>query len=399
MRKFVFCTVVALTAFSTLEKVVLATHTTSSNRRAQPGRYIVVLKDDVNITTHKSWIREECATTLKANKSSTFHVTNEYHIFHGYAADLTNDVVAKLTNNSEVSMVVPDMPCYGQLTQANAPWGISRISRKTKLPPRPLPHNANYIFRYKPSRTGVDVYVLDTGVNTAHVDFGGRAEWGTTFGKYANEDGSGHGTHVAGIIGGKRYGVAKSASIIAVKVLGDNNAGWVSDIIAGINWATIRASTSGRPSVINISISTEEPNTVLDLAVTNAVNRGMHIVVAAGSTNQDSSVTSPARAPAVLTVGAMNIDDERWVRSPSRGSNFGPGVDVFAPGHDIISTWIGSNTATNRLTGTSVAAPHVAGLVAYLLSVEGALSPVEMDARIKQLAPRGVLTKIPVGTS
>jgi cerevisin len=239
--------------------------------------------------------------------------------------------------------------------------------------------------------------VIDTGVNTAHVDFGGRARWGGTFGGYKNADGHGHGTHIAGTIAGTRYGVAKAASIIAVKVLDDNNRGWNSDQIAGVNWAVKQALATRRPSVLSISIASDADPAV-DAAVTKAVALGLHVVVSAGNENRDVKNFSPARAPAVITVGATSIKDRRWVWSPDSGSNFGSGVDIFAPGEDITSTWIGSTTAIHRITGTSMATPHVSGLIAYLLSVEGRRTPANMLARIKQLAPDGILAGIPAGT-
>ncbi|QRV96495.1 subtilisin-like protease 8 [Ceratobasidium sp. AG-Ba] len=294
-------------------------------------------------------------------------------------------------------MIVPDTPCSGQLIQTDAPWGTSRISRRYGFGSR-SPDDLNYIFRYKHSDPGIDVYVLDTGVNIDHEDFGGRAEWGATFGGYEKEDRYGHGTHVAGTIAGTRYGVAKAASIISVKVLNDTGRGQMSDVIAGVNWATARALVTKRPSVINISIGSDGPDPATDKAVTDAVNLGMHIVVAAGNTNQDCSVTSPARAAAVITVCATNITDGRWFWELGKGSNFGRGVDIFAPGEDITSTWIGSNTATGRMTGTSMAAPHVSGVIAYLLAVEGPRTPPNMRVRIQELSPDFRLVGIPVDT-
>jgi cerevisin len=281
--------------------------------------------------------------------------------------------------------------------RTNAPWGISRVSRKTKLRRGSKVDKLNYVFERKPSGAGVDVYVLDTGVNTQHVDFGDRAKWGATFGPYNDTDGHGHGTHIAGTIAGKQFGIAKAASIVAVKVLGDDNSGWNSDLVAGINWATQRAMSTQRPSVISISIGSPGDEAV-DAAVTRAVALGVHVVVAAGNSNRDAKDFSPARVPSVITVGATNIHDGRWVTSASVGSNYGPVVDVFAPGEDITSAWIGSNTATKRITGTSMATPHVAGLVAYLLAVEGRRTPENMMGRIKQLAPDRLLSGIPPGT-
>ncbi|KAG8733255.1 subtilisin-like serine protease [Ceratobasidium sp. 423] len=343
-----------------------------------------------------AWVDGQRAK-LGATSFSTLSVTGNYNALNGYVARLTKDKVAELSNSPDVAMVVEDQRCEGYLKQTDAPWGISRVSRKTKLPRGSKVDKLHYVFERKASVAGVDVYVLDTGVNTEHVDFGGRAKWGATFGPYNNTDGHGHGTHIAGTIAGKQFGVAKAASIVAVKVLGDDNSGWNSDLVAGINWATQRAMSTQRPSVISISIGSPS-DAAVDAAVARAVGLGVHVVVAAGNSNRDAKDFSPARVPEAITVGATNINDGRWVTSASVGSNYGPVVDVFAPGQDITSAWIGSNTATNRITGTSMATPHVAGLVAYLLAMEGRRTPANMMTRIKQLAPDRVLSGIPPGT-
>ncbi|CAE6470967.1 unnamed protein product [Rhizoctonia solani] len=337
------------------------------------------------------------ASPPQGENKCVLSVTSSYNALNGYVAHLTDDRVAQLSKSPDVAMVVEDQRCEGYLRQTNAPWGISRVSRKTKLRRGSKVDKLNYVFERKPSGAGVDVYVLDTGVNTQHVDFGDRAKWGATFGPYNNTDGHGHGTHIAGTIAGKQFGVAKAAAIIAVKVLGDDNSGWNSDLVAGINWATQRAMSTQRPSVISISIGSPG-DAAVDAAVSRAVALGVHVVVAAGNSNRDAKDFSPARVPEVITVGAININDGRWVTSASVGSNYGSVVDVFAPGQDITSAWIGSNTATKRLTGTSMATPHVAGLVAYLLAVEGRRTPANMMTRIKQLAPDRVLSGIPPGT-
>jgi cerevisin len=168
-------------------------------------------------------------------------------------------------------------------------------------------------------------------------------------------------------------------------------------VIAGIDWAVAQSKVTNRPSVINLSLG-GSTNLAMDQAVTKAVAANVHVVVAAGNDNVDAKNTSPARAPNVITVGATSITDMRWQWNSFQGSNFGPLVDIFAPGDLITSAWIGSNTAINRITGTSMATPHVSGLVAYLLAVEGKRAPAAMLARIKQLAPDGILKDIPLGT-
>ncbi|CAE6478514.1 unnamed protein product [Rhizoctonia solani] len=374
MRGFVSYLVAALAAVTLLGGNVSAA---AVPRAEGDKRYIVLLNEKTNKAIHMAWVDGQRAK-LSATSLSTLSVTGNYNALNGYVARLSDDKVTELTKSPDVAMVVEDQRCEGYLKQTDAPWGIARVSRKSKLPRGSKVDKLHYVFERKPSVAGVDV-------------------WGATFGPYNSTDGHGHGTHIAGTIAGKQFGVAKAASIIAVKVLGDDNSGWNSDLVAGINWATQRAMSAQRPSVISISIGSPG-DAAVDAAVARAVALGVHVVVAAGNSNRDAKDFSPARVPTAITVGATNINDGRWVTSASVGSNYGPIVDIFAPGQDITSAWIGSNTATNRITGTSMATPHVAGLVAYLLALEGRRTPANMMTRIKQLAPDRVLSGIPPGT-
>ncbi|KAF8755119.1 Peptidase inhibitor I9 [Rhizoctonia solani] len=362
MRGFTSYLVAALAALSLLGENVYAT---AIPRAEGDKRYIVLLKEETNRRTHMAWVDGQRAKTT-AGSLSVLSVTSSYNALNGYTAHLSDDRVAQLSKSPDVAMVVEDQRCEGYRGLKHRKTKLRRGSKVDKL---------NYVFERKPSGAGVDVYVLDTGVNTQHVDFGGRAGWGATFGPYNDTDGHGHGTHIAGTIAGKRFGVAKAASIIAVKVLGDDNSGWNSDLVAGINWATQRAMSTQRPSVISISIGSPG-DAAVDAAVTRAVALGVHVVVAAGNSNRDAKDFSPARVPDVITVGATT---SRMVVGYYLG-------------------WIGSDTATKRLTGTSMATPHVAGLVAYLLAVEGRRTPANMMTRIKQLAPDRLLSGIPPGT-
>ena len=226
---------------------------------------------------------------------------------------------------------------------------------------------------------GVDVYVIDTGINVGHVEFEGRAIWGKTIPQNDEDvDGNGHGTHCAGTIASKSYGVAKAAHVIAVKVLGSNGSGTMSDVLAGVMWAAQTAAdkaaaakkefaltgkTSHKGSVANMSLGGGKSRG-LDQAVDAAVDEGMHFAVAAGNDNRDACSYSPAGAEKAVTVGASTIGDER-----AYFSNFGKCVDVFAPGLNIRSTYIPGPTATTTMSGTSMASPHTAGLLAYLLSL------------------------------
>ncbi|CAE6449883.1 unnamed protein product [Rhizoctonia solani] len=386
---------------SALSVIVWTTSVTNAvpvsqvNGDAQPGSYIVVLKETASMKSHVASMKGK----FTASQKTKSHVTYDYDFMNGFSAELDDDDLKELTQSPDVEMIVPDSIVYphaGALVQKDAPWGLGRVSSKTKLPAGSSADRLNYNFERLPSPAGVDVYVLDTGVNIHHVDFGGRAHWGKTFGPYRNQDGHGHGTHVAGTVAGKRWGVAKAASIIAVKVLSDEGPGKTSDIVAGINWAVAEVKRKGRPSVINMSLG-GPANDAMDRAAAKAIAAGVHVVVSAGNDNVDAKNTSPARVPVVITVGATSITDERWVWSKTSGSNFGKSVDIFAPGDRITSAGMTNSGATIK-TGTSMAAPHVAGLIAYLLAIEGRRTPANMLARVKHLAPDGVLRGIPSDT-
>lgn len=225
----------------------------------------------------------------------------------------------------------------------------------------------------------MDVYVIDTGINVKHIEFEGRASWGKTIPKNdVDEDGNGHGTHCAGTIASRKYGVAKAANVIAVKVLGSNGSGTMSDVVGGVAWAAEQAAvkaaaareefrktgkTNHKGSVANMSLGGGKSK-ALDDTVNRAVDAGIHFAVAAGNDNRDACNNSPAAAEKAITVGASNLGDER-----AYFSNHGPCVDVFAPGLNILSTYIGSNSSVTTMSGTSMASPHTAGLLAYLLSL------------------------------
>ncbi|KAG5640906.1 hypothetical protein DXG03_006680 [Asterophora parasitica] len=382
------------------------------------GKYIVKLKEGVT--------KSKVFAQLKNSK-----VTHDWSVIHGFAGHLSDDAVNALRASPDVEYIAEDGIVTTFATQTNAPWGLSRISQKAKL----ANQNANaltFSYTYDNSAgSGVDVYVVGEypisltcmtsltraavqilvslmlfyfwqkpdfrcapqGVYTAHSTFGGRARWGATFGGYPDADGNGHGTHVAGTVGGSQYGVAKAVSIIAVKVLGDDGSGSVTDIVDGLQWVSSAAAASGRPSIATLSLG-GGASVPLDNAVTSLVNKGIHVTVAAGNDNVDAKNTSPARAAGVITVGASTIADAR-----ASFSNYGSVVDVFAPGLNVISSWIGSTTATNQISGTSMATPHVAGLVAYLVGKNGNSSPASITALLKSLSVKSILTGVPSGTA
>lgn len=349
------------------------------------GRYIVTLKADTVKSDHLSWVNE--AAGAGAN------ITHDWNpdFVNGYAANLDDDALRTLRASPDVESIGEDGVVSIKVTETNAPWGIARLSSTSAISGSDTANSYTYTYN-SAAGSGVDIYVIDTGIYTSHSDFGGRARWGATFGGYADADGNGHGTHVSGTAAGTRWGVAKAANLIAVKVLSDSGSGSVSDIVSGLDWVATQVSSSGRPSIATLSLG-GSASTTLDNAVTSLVNQGIHVTVAAGNSNTDASSSSPARATAVNTIGATTIADAR-----ASYSNYGSVVDIFAPGTDVTSSWIGSTTATNTISGTSMATPHVAGLLAYLISVNGNSSPASLTSTLKGLGLSGVLTGIPSGT-
>jgi len=293
--------------------------------------------------------------------------------------------------------------------ERNAPWGLARISHRDSLS---FGTFNKYLYAANGGE-GVDVYVIDTGTNIDHVDFEGRASWGKTI-PIGDEDvdGNGHGTHCSGTIAGKKYGVAKKANVYAVKVLKSNGSGTMSDVVKGVEWAAqahlqkVEAAKKGKAkgfkgSVANMSLGGGKSVT-LDMAVNAAVDAGIHFAVAAGNDNADSCNFSPAAAEKAITVGASTLADER-----AYFSNYGKCNDIFAPGLNILSTWIGSKYAVNTISGTSMASPHIAGLLAYFLSLQPSkdsafavdeLTPKKLKETIISIATEGALTDVPEDT-
>lgn len=296
------------------------------------------------------------------------------------------------------------------VTEKNAPWGLARISHRDGL----SFGNFNKYLYTEEGGEGVDVYIIDTGTNVAHVDFEGRASWGKTIPDGDEDaDGNGHGTHCSGTAVGKKYGVAKKAHVKAVKVLRSNGSGSMSDVVKGVEFAveahlkSVEDAKKGKKkgfkgSTANMSLGGGKSVT-LDKAVNAAVEFGLHFAVAAGNDNADSCKYSPAAAANAVTVGASSFADER-----AYFSNYGTCNDIFAPGLNILSTWIGSKYATNTISGTSMASPHIAGLLAYMLSLQPAIdsdyavasiSPKKLKANLIAIATEGALTNVPSNTA
>lgn len=353
---------------------------------AIPDSYIVVLKDSISkeaFSTHQAWAKDLHSAAARkrdtAAKLSGFEHSYNFGKLRGYSGSFDKQTIQEIASRTDVAFVEPDkvVTAAALTTQASVTWGLSRISHKST-------GAGNYIYD-NTAGSGVTAYTIDTGILTTHNEFEGRATWGyNAVSGSSNTDRNGHGTHVSGTIAGKTYGIAKKASLVAVKVLGDNGSGTTSGVIAGIQWAA--TNSKGKKAVANMSLGGGY-SASLNSAVESAISGGLTFVVAAGNDNTNAANYSPASAPNAITVGATTSSDAR-----SSFSNYGSSLDVFAPGSSIVSSYIGSNSQTNTLSGTSMASPHVAGVAAYLLGLESLSSPAAVRSRIIALAQSGKVT-------
>lgn len=321
----------------------LAPPATVSHNRADeviPHRFIVVFSNDVHDVPG-------LARQLTSAHGGKLHHVYE-HALKGFVATLAPAAVAALQRTPMVAYIEPDRIAELTTTQTGASWGLDRVDQRD----RPLNGNYDYI------RTGfgVTVYVIDTGIDTSHPEFGGRASIGRDFIGDGNQDCNGHGTHVAGTIGSNTYGVAKAVSLVAVRVFACGNSVESSTVIMGLDWVLANAV---KPAVANLSLRTFASGS-MDTAVRNLINAGVTVVAAAGNDAGDACNYSPGRVSEAITVAASNSSDQ-----PRSDSNQGSCVDLFAPGDDIKSTW--PSGGTNTIGGTSMAAPHVAGAAALYL--------------------------------
>lgn len=305
------------------------------------------------------YIPDEYIITFKdCNTFANQMIGKVLHVYEcGYSTVLTNDELYDLNYESIQYIEKNKYFSINDIQQNPKNWGLERLTT-TNLP------LVGY-YNYDPNGgSGVDCYVIDTGINTNHSDFQGRARWGITYAKGEGDfDGNGHGTHVASTIGGVLSGVAKNVNLIAVKVLTTDGYGSTSDILKGIEWVVgeyLRNTT--RKAIINMSLGGSKSR-ILDEAVNSAVKRGVLVVVASGNENSDSCFTSPGGASHVVTVSATDDKDNR-----AYFSNWGSCVNIFAPGHFIVAAWKGCDNCYKTLSGTSMASPHIAGVLAVLHS-------------------------------
>jgi len=346
--------------------------------RAIPNQYIVVL-DDVRVT--RAEVPGLAQALARQHGGRLLHVYED--ALRGFALNMSATAAAALARNPRVRYIEQDSEMVIVATQTNATWGLDRIDQRD----RPL----NGTYTYSTTAADVDVYIIDTGIRATHVELGGRISTGFTAVNDGNgtNDCNGHGTHVSGTVGGTTYGVAKSVMLHPVRVLGCNGSGTTSGVIAGVNWVT---SNRILPAVANMSLG-GGASTALDDAVRNSVASGVVYAIAAGNSNANACNSSPARVSEALTVGSSTSSDAR-----SSFSNFGTCVDLFAPGSSITSAWSTSDIATNTISGTSMASPHVAGAAALYLAANPSASPGAVHSAVVSNASVNKLTGIGTGS-
>ncbi|KAB5549479.1 extracellular alkaline serine protease [Coniochaeta sp. 2T2.1] len=363
------------------------------------GKYIVTLKHGItsrDLESHVAWVNQVHKRSLEENKhdnssdSTSPGVHKTFENIHVYIGEFDDDTVEQIKSRPDVEAVEEDQVWHpyddALASQPNAPWGLARLSHRNR-------GSTDYVYDSSAGR-GTYAYVIDTGLNVGHSDFGGRASLGyNVVSGTANVDVQGHGTHTTGIIGGKKYGVAKSASLVGVKVFHEGGS-LTSVILDGYNWAVSDIKSKGRvgKAVINMSLGGGQSK-AFNNAVEAAYQAGIVTVVAAGNQGRDVGSDSPASAASAITVGAVDNNDRQ-----AAYSNYGRALDIYAPGSGIPSAWIGSNSGTGTMSGTSMACPHVSGLVLYLMAKEGLSSPGAIAARIKGLGRQGVIQGLGSGS-
>ncbi|GAA4045782.1 S8 family peptidase [Streptomyces shaanxiensis] len=378
---------VRFAAITSLATAALVGGLTSLPAQAAPAEGTVLaagsptaIKDSYIVTLKKS-------AGVKAASAAGKDLVEEYggtvkktftKALNGYTANLSAAEARRLAADPAVASVEQNQRVRMDATQSNAPWGLDRIDQTS------LPLSGTYTYPDS-AGGGVTVYVIDTGVRITHSDFGGRASYGydAVDGDTTAQDGNGHGTHVASTIAGSTYGVAKKANIVGVRVLNNSGSGTTAGVVAGIDWVT--ANHSG-PSVANMSLG-GGASTALDTAVRNSIASGVTYAVAAGNSSANASSYSPARVTEAITVGATTSSDAR-----ASYSNYGSVLDIFAPGSSITAGWYTSDTATNTISGTSMATPHVAGAAAVYLASHTSATPAAVASALTSGATTNVVT-------
>lgn len=298
---------------------------------------------------------------------------------NGFAGSMSEDNLRRLRSDRRVVRVEHDGVATASIDQTGATWGLDRVDQAT---------GTSGTYTYNHDGSGVTAYIVDTGIAYGHNDFGGRASFGYDAFTGDGNDCNGHGTHVAGTVAGTTWGIAKAVKLVGVRVLDCNGSGTWSGVIAGLDWV---AANAAKPAVANMSLG-GGANSSVDDAVNRTIAAGVSVIVAAGNGNrggkaQDACGYSPARVPAALTIGATTSSDAK-----TSWSNYGDCVDFFAPGASITSAWHTSPTATNTISGTSMAAPHVAGVAALYLQQAMTATPDVVSAALSTATTKNIVT-------
>ncbi|MCK9895323.1 S8 family peptidase [Frankia sp. AgB32] len=404
--------VVATVAAAAVQLVPLQLAAGATAHAAPPapnGRYIVVLASAPSASGTPA--------ALTRARTRGVRITREFrHVISGYVAQLDASQLESVRNDPDVAYVEPDQivranagetdsgaapaqpastddaqvgaaggrPVQADVSQRPATWGLDRVDQRRG--------NLDGAYTYRSTGAGVSVYLVDSGIRATHSDFGGRASGGFSVvdDGHGTDDCNGHGTHVAGTVGGTDKGVAKQVRLVGVRVLDCDGFGTISGVIAGIDWINANAS---RPAVVNLSLEAGTSR-ALDQAVRQSIGSGLVYSISAGNGGLDACDSSPGRVPRAITVGATTSADSR----DTGYSNYGRCVDLFAPGTDITSDWIDSDTATKSETGTSMAAPHVTGVAALYLQRHPHAGPDQVRDAIVEAGTRGVLSNIGAGS-
>ena len=369
MFKRISSLIVVSILIMSLSGVALAAPSSAPANGVIPGRYIVVFKQGTPAA--------DVSAAAERTRGLGGQVDFVYEsALTGFAGNLPEQAVFGLSHNPNIEFIEADQVITIDATQSPATWGLDRIDQRN------LPLNNSYTYNF--TGAGVTAYIIDTGIRVTHNEFGGRASSGYDFvdNDTNADDCHGHGTHVAGTVGGSTYGVAKGVSLKAVRVLNCSGSGTTSGVIAGIDWVTSQHTTG--KAVANMSLG-GGISTALDNAVRNSIADGVVYAIAAGNSNRDACKFSPARTTEAITVGATTSTDAR-----ASYSNKGSCLDLFAPGSSITSAWITSNTATNTISGTSMATPHVTGVAALYLEGHNA-TPLQVRNAIVGAATPNVV--------